>query len=138
MKLKNIFCVVIAFLFHILSFAQKENTVRTIKGTWNYDIAYDTFAVATINIDGTSINMVDTSDAYPTFIHRLKIKRKKAVLFDGSKKLKATWDINDSNQITFFIKDGRILRYAITKLTFNSLELRQLKEQGGTLGYRKK
>jgi hypothetical protein len=69
---------------------------------------------------------------------RLKIREKKAVLFDGSKKLKATWDINDSNQITFFIKDGRIFRYAITALTFNSLELKELSDRGGTLGYRKK
>lgn len=130
MKLNIIVCVVIALLFRIQSFAQKTGTDRSIIGTWNYDIAYDTIAVATNNI-------IDTSKAYSIFISRLKIKEKEAVLFDGSKKLKATWDINDSNQITFSIKDGRILRYAITALTTDKLELKELREPASTIGYRK-
>jgi hypothetical protein len=100
-----------------------------IIGTWNYDIAYDTFAVAVTS------NIIDPN--YPMFFTRLKIEKNKAVLFGASKRLKATWDINENSQITFLLRSGMLLKYAITFLTPNSLELKELGNQGSTSGYKR-
>ena len=131
MKLKIIYCFVLAFLIHPSVFGQKPDTNRMILGTWNYNTAYDTIAVAAIN------NPVDTLSVYP-FVSRLSIKEKDAILFDDSKKLKAKWQINDSNQIIFFLQDGRVLKYTITDITPHSLELKEESGQGSTIGYKKK
>lgn len=131
MKLKLIFCFVFAALIHSSSFGQKQNTNKMIIGTWEYDIAYDTIAMAATN------TIPDTASMYPMFL-TLRIKEKEAVLFDISKKTKAAWDVNESSQIRFVLKDGRVLKYAITSLTSNSLELKELSAQGSILGYKKR
>lgn len=132
MKLKTIFCIILTALIHASSFSQEPKADRLIIGTWNYDIAYDTIAVAVTN------NIIDTSVNHQIFISRLKIKKKEAVLFEGQKRLKSTWVINGSNEISFLLNDGRVLKYTITALTPHSLELKELGILGSTLGYKKK
>jgi ABC-type transport system substrate-binding protein len=132
MKFKIIVCVLLGFLVHPSSFGQKAQTNKLIVGTWNYVVAYDTIAPVRTN------GIVDTSTRYPVFISRLKIKDKEAVLFNGSKKLKATWEINDNKEITFSLRKGGVFKYLITSLTPVSLELRELAPLGSTSGYKMK
>lgn len=131
MKLKLIFCFALAALIHPSSFGQKQNTNKMIIGTWDYDVAYDTIAMASTN------TIPDTASMFPMFM-TLRIKEKGAVLFDISKKTKAAWDVNESSQIRFVLKDGRVLKYAITSLTPQSLELKELSTMGSILGYKRR
>ena len=129
---------IFVFLFLLINLSSKaQNNIgreKLIIGKWNYNIAYDTIAV------------VDTADFYKPFHERekkvflteLKIKKGTAKLTDFPEKLDATWEIRNQDELYFFLENKRILKYIITKLNADTLELREPDATISTLGYYKK
>ena len=126
------------FLFLLISLSSKaQNNIdreKLIIGKWEYNIAYDTIAV------------VDTADFYipfherekKVFLTELKMKKKTAKLTDFPDKLNATWEIKNGNELYFYLKNKRVLKYIVTKLTSDTLELRYPDAKISTLGYYKR
>lgn len=133
----KIFCLL--FLLMNISFclkAQKKDTQATLLlGKWEYNIAYDTIGV-----------VVDTADFYKPFNERekkifltdFKIKERTARLTDFPEKLNAKWELKGEDELYFYLKDKRILKYIITKLNSDTLELRDPDKKNSSLGYFKR
>jgi hypothetical protein len=106
---------------------------KLILGTWKYNIISDRIAE------------VDTSDLYKPFAGRekkmfftkIKINKSTAKLSDYKEKLNATWEVENSNELYFFIENNKILKYLIIKLTSDTLELREPNSKISTLVYYK-
>jgi hypothetical protein len=127
--------IFIFFVGCLTSSAQtKSEQEKLILGTWKYNIFYDTVAE------------VDTIDFYKPFEERekkyfftkIKINKSKAKLYDDPEKLNATWEIKNSNELYFFLENNKILKYIITKLTLDTLELRDSNSKISTNGYYRK
>ena len=129
---------VLIFIFLVVcltSRAQiKSEQEKLILGTWEYNIFYDTVAE------------VDTIDFYKPFEERekkyfftkIKINKSIAKLSDDTEKWNATWEIKNSNELYFFLENNKILKYIITKLTLDTLELREPNSKISTNGYYRK
>ncbi len=103
---------------------------KLILGKWKYDISYDTIAV------------VDTSHFHgkweaPLFFLQISFKKSMALLSDLPEKRKAMWEINNGNELYFYLDDKKVLKYRITKLTKRALELRTEGVPISTLGYKR-
>jgi hypothetical protein len=114
------------------SFTLKGQTIQEINkmilGKWEYNVAYDTIAVARLGNENKTNNI---------FLTDIQIKRKKAKLRSAPEKWNATWEIKNSNELYFYLDNNKVLKYLITKLTNNSLELREFGLDISTLGYKK-
>ena len=129
---------ILIFLFLLISISSKaQNNIdreKLIIGKWTYNITYDTIAV------------VDTAEFYKPFQERekkvflteLNIKKGMAKLTDFPEKLNATWEIRNQDELYFLLENKRILKYIITKLNADTLELREPDAKITTLGYYKK
>lgn len=109
---------------------QSQNEVnKMVLGKWKYDVSYDTIAVSSLGNENKTNNI---------FLTTIKIKRKKAKLHRGNEHWNATWDIKNSNELYFYLDNKKVLKYLITKLSGNSMELREFGLDISTLGYIKK
>ena len=115
------------------SFTLKGQTTQEINkmilGKWEYNVAYDTIAVANLGNENKTNNI---------FLSNIQIKKKKAKLRSALEQLNATWEIKNSNELYFYLDNRKVLKYLITKLTSNFLELREFGLDISTLGYKKK
>ncbi len=109
----------------ILKGQTNDDVNKMILGKWKYNVAYDTIAVASL---GNENNI---------FLTDIVIKRKKAKLHSAPEKWNATWEIKNSNELYFYLDNSKVLKYLITKITSNSLELREFGLDISTLGYKK-
>ncbi|MFV8334547.1 lipocalin family protein [Flavobacterium sp. RSP29] len=131
MKKVLIFIFLLAFLSPKAQNNAKQE--KLIRGTWKYNVAYDTIAE------------VDTTDFYKPYAERekkmfftkIKVKKTTAKLSDYLEKWNVTWEIKNSNELYFFLEDKKILKYLIIKLTDNTLELREPNSKVSTLVYYK-
>ena len=115
------------------SFTLKGQTTQEINkmilGKWEYNVAYDTIAVSNLGNENKTNNV---------FLTDIVIKSKKAKLRSAPEQWNATWEIKNSNELYFYLDNSKVLKYLITKLTSNSLELREFGLDISTLGYKKK
>lgn len=120
---------VLIFGSFILKGQIKDDVNKMILGKWKYNMAYDTIAVAGLG-NGNNTNNI--------FLTHIVIKRKKAKLRSTFELWNATWEIKNSNELYFYLDNSKVLKYLITKLMSNFLELREFGLDISTLGYKKK
>ncbi|CAN5510036.1 hypothetical protein BH11BAC3_BH11BAC3_23630 [soil metagenome] len=113
----------------ILKGQSNDDVNKMILGKWKYNVAYDTIAIASLGNKNNTNNI---------FLTEIVIKRKKAKLHSTPEKLNATWEIKNTNELYFYFDNSKVLKYLITKITSNSLELREFGLDISTLGYKKK
>lgn len=115
------------------SFTLKGQTTQEINkmilGKWEYNVAYDTIAVASLGNENKTNNI---------FLTDIQIKRKKAKLSGAPEVWNATWEIKNSKELYFYLDNCKVLKYLIIKLTSNSLELREFGLDISNIGYKKK
>lgn len=129
--MKNIFLSLILVLFYTnFSFGQTkiEEHRKMLIGKWNYDVAYDTIAVAA---DGKN-------DADNFFFIKMKISKDKIRISDINESWNGRWEVTINNEFLIYLNNNKTLKYYITKLNNKNLELQNFGIAIPTLGYTRK
>ncbi|GEM_PF-3943767 len=129
--MKNIFLSLILVLFYTnVSFGQTkiEEHRKMLIGKWNYDVAYDTIAVAA---DGKN-------DSDNFFFIKMKISKDKIRISDINESWNGKWEVTINNEFLIYLNNNKTLKYYITKLNNKNLELQNFGIAIPTLGYTRK
>jgi len=128
--MKNKFLSLTLLMF-VTTFALGQNKVAEYKelliGKWEYNVAYDTLAVAN--------NGKEESENF--FFTDMKIKETQVKISVMAKKWQGKWEIKNNNEFFIYL-NNKTLKYYITKLKGNNLELQSFGVEIPTLGYRRK
>jgi hypothetical protein len=131
LRKKNIFFSLILVVFYTnFSFGQTkmDEYKKMLIGKWNYDVAYDTIAVAS---DGKN-----ASDNF--FFIRMKISKDKIRISNINQNWNGRWEVNINNEFLIYLNNNKTLKYNITKLNNKNLELQNFGVSIPTLGYIRK
>lgn len=129
MKSKFTTSIFIIF-FATYSYAQSKKTdyKNLLIGKWEYNIAYDTIAVAD---DGRN-----RSDNF--FFNDMTISKDKIKILDSAVKSDGYWELKNNNRLFIYLKNKKVLKYFITKLDDENIELQIFGFPIPTLGYKRK
>ncbi|QIG88523.1 lipocalin family protein [Chryseobacterium sp. POL2] len=128
MKTKS-FLIILNLLIGISSFGQSKHSEykKMLNGKWEYNVAYDTIAVA--------ISEMEKNDNF--FFTDMKINNDNIVIDDSTDKWNGKWELNN-NELIIKLDNRKILKYYITKLTKNEIELQEFGAKIPSLGYKKR
>lgn len=122
----------LTLLMCIANFAVGQNKFtdydKMLIGKWEYDIAYDTIAVTTYGIE--------VSENF--FFSNMKISKKGIKISDSTEKWSGKWEVKNNNELLIYLDNSKTLKYYITKMEGNILELKSFGAAIPTLGYKKK
>jgi hypothetical protein len=126
----NFLSLVLVLFYTNFSFGQTKTGEykKMLIGKWEYNVAYDTIAVAD---DGKN-----ESDNF--FFGKMKISKDKIIISDMTEKWTGRWEVKNNNEFLIYLEDNRTLKYYITNLNNNKLELQSFGVAIPTLGYKRK
>ncbi|WP_128414206.1 hypothetical protein [Chryseobacterium sp. Leaf394] len=108
--------------------SEKLDYKNLLIGKWEYNIAYDTIAVVD---DGKN-----RSENF--FFTDMKISKDKIKISDYNEKLDGHWELKNYNQLFIYLKNKKVLKYSITTLDNENIELQIFGFPIPTLGFKRK
>ena len=126
----NFLCLILVLFSTNFSFGQTKTPdyTKMLIGKWEYNVAYDTIAVAD---DGKN-----ESDNF--FFDKMKISKAKIIISNMVEKWTGRWEVQNDNEFLIHLENNKTLKYHITSLNNNNLELQSFGVAIPTLGYKRK